>query len=92
MMYSEYNLKEQTFVWKLAIFSKFVLTPSPPVLNRQSLLRNSKVFCKTVLIILYTFMFPETPVKALCLMMQSFDQFTLLVHSSGMLTVDSTPF
>ena len=40
----EPNLKQQTFVWKLAIFSTFVLTPSP--LNRQSLLINLKVFCR----------------------------------------------
>ena len=44
MMYSDCNLKQHTFVWKLTIFSRFVWTPSP--LNRESLLRNPKVFCR----------------------------------------------
>ena len=38
----------------------------------------------------YSFIFPETPVKALCLMMQSLNQPTLLfLRGSGMLAADS---
>ena len=37
----------------------------------------------------YTFIFPEIPVKTLCLMLQSSNQPTLLVHNSGMLIGDS---
>ena len=37
----------------------------------------------------YTFIFRDILIKALCLMMQSFKQRTVSVHSFGMLTVDS---
>ena len=36
----------------------------------------------------YTFIFRDILIKALCLMMRSFNQRTVSVHSFGMLNVD----